>query len=1074
MRVTFRQGIVSNAVSATFNVGSSGLPGFFVNVNVPNPNFPPTFHFADGDHNYLNAFRQARPDAWGPFLPGIDKYLFVDISTTTGAISFGSTDYDPITSRVAPNTGRVSAVIVSTTPASKRFDVSGNYTTYLAPGVAITVEGTNGGNDGSYTIASLVFNIGLNRTEITSVEAVTGNASTTGILRGQTTLQTGQHWFDTLNTQMKVWDATSVQWIRKVRVFAGKLNQGALPLMSMSINAGLSNSNINYYLDTQVGLSQSNNAGFLLSTADGNALQRADGTFITTADMLVAEGVQETAPVTFITNELTGTAGVGFAAYRMVTFTAPGVLGMMTNFDVNTKVYGLAVEAGVVGNPVTVVTSGIVVVPKTQVIGSGAASVNNPLYVDGTGTLTRTRPSNAPDPVAAVVDITTTELMIYIVACDIIEPTDIFDQTYVNVTGDTMTGSLFMSGAGVQVNLANAPTAGTHAANKTYVDGVLATHAADFTLHVTPNQDGMLDTLEAAGNGIVVKSAAATTVTRSLVQPAAGLTIANATGVAGNPTFALANDLAALEGLATVGLAVHSGVDTWVERQLATASIARITVANGDGVLGNPTVDLAVLADSGTGTFLKFTRDMWGRVSGTTAVLAADVTALISATYVDTAGDTMTGALLLAAGTAAAPSLAFSGGVGHTDKGLYNSGANEVSVAIAGAQKVLIDASGVTTFSGFTQGAPYSGLALRRADDVTTGINLTASDVVVVQAAGSTMLTVDDSAGTVSSNSAFDAPTVLTTAPAGFATALPFAPVPVFVNLADPTTGVGFSGPGLVEVTSGGAPAATFGPGGLTLAIDLAITNGGTGASTASAARTNFGVGTGDSPEFLEVNVGHATDTTVSRFAAGDIAVEGNVVYRAGGTDVAVVDGGTGASSATTARTNLGVGTGDSPEFLAVNIGHATDTTVSRFAAGDIAVEGNVVYRAGGTDVAVADGGTGASTASAARTNLGVAYNVDVQAWLTPVASIVFAASPYAVAATDEVILANATAGAIVVDLPSPVSGRRVIVKKTDASANTVTVDANADTIDGATTFVLNNQYDTVTVVADGSDWWIV
>tara|TARA_Y100000588_G_scaffold393083_1_gene507491 strand:+ start:7740 stop:9380 length:1641 start_codon:yes stop_codon:yes gene_type:complete len=55
-----------------------------------------------------------------------------------------------------------------------------------------------------------------------------------------------------------------------------------------------------------------------------------------------------------------------------------------------------------------------------------------------------------------------------------------------------------------------------------------------------------------------------------------------------------------------------------------------------------------------------------------------------------------------------------------------------------------------------------------------------------------------------------------------------------------------------------------------------------------------------------------------------------------------------------------------------IELGHATDTTISRSAAGggDIDIEGNIVYRAGGTDVAIADGGTGASTAAAAFTNL--------------------------------------------------------------------------------------------------------
>jgi hypothetical protein len=51
-------------------------------------------------------------------------------------------------------------------------------------------------------------------------------------------------------------------------------------------------------------------------------------------------------------------------------------------------------------------------------------------------------------------------------------------------------------------------------------------------------------------------------------------------------------------------------------------------------------------------------------------------------------------------------------------------------------------------------------------------------------------------------------------------------------------------------------------------------------------------------------------------------------------------------ASTATSRTNLGLGTGDSPQFTAVNIGNASDTTITRASAGVIAVEGSNVLLA--------------------------------------------------------------------------------------------------------------------------------
>jgi len=75
---------------------------------------------------------------------------------------------------------------------------------------------------------------------------------------------------------------------------------------------------------------------------------------------------------------------------------------------------------------------------------------------------------------------------------------------------------------------------------------------------------------------------------RTLTQPAAGITISNATGVAGNPTLALSDDLAALEGLGTTGIAARTGTSTWATRTITAGT--GVSITNGDGIAGNPTI----------------------------------------------------------------------------------------------------------------------------------------------------------------------------------------------------------------------------------------------------------------------------------------------------------------------------------------------------------------------------------------------------------------------------------------------------------------------------------------------------
>lgn len=83
----------------------------------------------------------------------------------------------------------------------------------------------------------------------------------------------------------------------------------------------------------------------------------------------------------------------------------------------------------------------------------------------------------------------------------------------------------------------------------------------------------------------------------------------------------------------------------------------------------------------------------------------------------------------------------------------------------------------------------------------------------------------------------------------------------------------------------------------------------------------------------------------------------------------------------------------------------------------------------------------------------------------------------YTLKHTDQIqtLFVDATAGALTVYLPDqPVGGRRRTIMKSDASANAVTVDGNGNNINGAGTSALAAQYDSITVEADGTQWWII
>ena len=142
---------------------------------------------------------------------------------------------------------------------------------------------------------------------------------------------------------------------------------------------------------------------------------------------------------------------------------------------------------------------------------------------------------------------------------------------------------------------------------------------------------------------------------------------------------------------------------------------------------------------------------------------------------------------------------------------------------------------------------------------------------------------------------------------------------------------------------------------------------------------------------------------TIATQAANNVSITGGSIT--GITDLAVADGGTGASTASGARTNLGLvigtdvlaPTGSAASLTgfptlnqnttgtAANITATTNstlTTLSSLSLPGSQVSGNISGNAANVTgtVAVANGGTGATTASGARTNLGLVIGTDVLA----------------------------------------------------------------------------------------------
>ena len=77
---------------------------------------------------------------------------------------------------------------------------------------------------------------------------------------------------------------------------------------------------------------------------------------------------------------------------------------------------------------------------------------------------------------------------------------------------------------------------------------------------------------------------------------------------------------------------------------------------------------------------------------------------------------------------------------------------------------------------------------------------------------------------------------------------------------------------------------------------------------------------------------------------------------------------------------------------------------------------------------------------------------------------------------SDDVLVVNATSGNVTITLPAvgTANGKKFNIKKIDASGFSVIIDGNGALIDGSGSISTTTQYESFTVVCDGTQWWII
>ncbi len=206
-------------------------------------------------------------------------------------------------------------------------------------------------------------------------------------------------------------------------------------------------------------------------------------------------------------------------------------------------------------------------------------------------------------------------------------------------------------------------------------------------------------------------------------------------------------------------------------------------------------------------------------------------------------------------------------------------------------------------------------------------------------------------------------------------------------------------------------------------------------------------------------------------------------------------------SALTTGINNVAIGnragqsytTSESSNILITNVGVIGESNIIRIGTdGSGAAQQNACYIAGiqgSTVAASAPVGVNASSQLSSLgfgsvgqvlTSTGAASSPTWQngASVLSITSVNHAASPYTVLAADEFIACQTSTGTITLLLPNaPTTGRVIYIKDSNGAANasniSVTTVGGTVTIDGATTYTMNTNYASISVIFDSANYQI-